>query len=143
VFVVIGLFASSLAITWESILNASRDSLVRRPYVEVARLLGREPPGNILAPWLIGNLIPAFGPQRSFVGHWFLTPDYKARARAYAELVGDPRRTADLLTLVERERIRYVVVVPSNEARLAEVFRARLLRTLRVEGVSVLVLGSK
>lgn len=143
VFVVISLFASSLAITWESISNARRDSLLPRPYVEVARLLGREPPGNVLSPWLIGNLIPAFGPQRSFVGHWFLTPDYKTRARAYAELVGDPRRTADLLTLVERERIRYVVVASSNEAKLAGVFRMRLLRTVRVDGLSVLVLGSK
>jgi hypothetical protein len=139
--VVVGLFAAPLAITWESILDVRRDSLVPRPYVEVARLLAREPPGNVLTPWHIGNLVPAFGPQRSFVGHWFLTPNYKERARAYAELVSDPRRTSDLLTLVDREQIRYVIAPLSEEARLSAAFRRRLVRTVPVHGVSVLVLG--
>lgn len=138
--VMIGLFASPLAITWESILDAQRDSVVPRPYLEVARLLAREPPGNVLAPWHMGHLIPAYGPQRSFVGHWFMTPDYKARVRIYDELVGDPRRTADLLAVVDRDRIRYIVAPSSEAARLALALRARYVRTLRVDGVSVLVL---
>lgn len=138
--VMIGLFSSPLVITWESLVDAKEDSVVPRPYLEVARLLNREPPGNVLAPWHIGHLIPAYGPQRSFVGHWFMTPDYKARVRIYDELVGDPRRTADLLTLIERERIRYLVAPLSEEARLAAALQARFLRALRVDGVSVLVL---
>jgi hypothetical protein len=138
--VMIGLFASPLALTWEAMRDVDRDIVVPRPYLEVARLLGRERPGNVLAPWQIGHLIPAYGPQRSFVGHWFLTPDYKARVRIYDELIGDPRRTSDLLTLVERERIRYVVAPRSEEARLAAAFDARVVRMLRVDGVSVLLL---
>lgn len=139
----IGLFSSPLAITWESMRDARRDSLVPRPYVEVARLLAREPPGNVLTPWHIGHLIPAYGPQRSFVGHWFMTPDYNARSRAYGELVGDPRRTGELLALVERDRIGYVIAPRSEEARLAAVFATRLRRTVEVEGLSVFVLGSE
>ncbi|HSE62264.1 MAG TPA: hypothetical protein VLG15_01500 [Thermoanaerobaculia bacterium] len=139
--VLAGLFASPLAITWEAMRDVYRDSVVPRPYLDVARRLGREPPGNVLAPWQIGHLIPAYGPQRSFVGHWFMTPKYSARVRIYGELVGDPRRTGDLLTLVGRERIGYIVTPRSEEARLAAAFGERVSRTLTVDGLSVLVIG--
>lgn len=138
--VLVGLFSSPLVITWESLVDVKKDSVVPRPYLEVARLLSREPPGNVFAPWQIGNLIPAYGPHRTFVGHWFMTPDYPARVRTYVDLVGDPRRIADLLTVIERERIRYVVAPTSEEARLAAALHTRFLRALRVDGVSVLVL---
>jgi hypothetical protein len=135
-----GLFASPLAVTWQSVADARRNSPVPRPYVELARLLARERPGNVLTPWHIGHIVPAFGPHRTFVGHWFLTPDFEARARLYAELVSDPRRTPDLLALVARDRIRYVVVPSSEEGRIGREFGDQLERTLRVPGVSVLVL---
>jgi hypothetical protein len=140
VLLIAALFSSPLAVTWESIRDVRRDSLVPRTYVEVARLLAGEPPGNALTPWHIGHLVPAFGPQRVFVGQWFLTPGFKERASAYANLISDPRRTADLLSLVERHRIRYVVAPSSEEARLVRALHARYAGTKRVEGVSVLVL---
>jgi hypothetical protein len=139
--VMAGLFASPLAITWEAMRDVYRDSIVPRPYLDVARRLGREPPGNVLAPWQIGHLIPAYGPQRSFVGHWFMTPKYSARVRIYGELVGDPRRSGDLRALVARERIGYVVTPRSEEARLAAAFGERVSRTLTVDGLSVLVIA--
>ena len=139
--VMAALFASPLALTWEAMRDVYRDSVVPRPYLDVARRLGREPPGNVLAPWQIGHLIPAYGPQRSFVGHWFMTPKYNARVRIYGELVGDPRRTGDLLTLVGRERIGYVVTPRSEEARLAAAFGERVSRTLTMDGMSVLVIA--
>jgi len=57
------------------------------------------------------------------------------------ELVGDPRRTGDLLTLVGRERIGYVVTPRSEEARLAAAFGERVSRTLTMDGMSVLVIA--
>jgi hypothetical protein len=111
-------------------------------YLEVARLLAAEPAGNVLAPWDLGNVIPAYGPHRVYVGHWFLTPDYTTRAQAYATLVNTPGREVDLMTLLSEERVRYLVTPAAAEERLTTALGVRVTRVLRVPGVAVIfVLG--
>ncbi len=78
---------------------------------DVERLLsslGRYPPGNVLCNAELGNLVPAFGPHRVYVGHWFMTPDYAARSERARDMFR-PDRLDDLRQLVATERIDYVI----------------------------------
>jgi hypothetical protein len=71
--------------------------------------LSRASAGNVLSHAEMGNLVPAFGPHRVWVGQWFLTPDFKERSdRATRALSGeDPE---ELRRIVVGERIDEVLV---------------------------------
>jgi hypothetical protein len=103
------LFGAPIATTVIDVRSAS-EYRVAAPVAELLKALGAAPEGNVLAPAYFGNLIPAYGPHRVFVGQWFLTPDYDRRSALYEQLVADPRRERELIALVLRERFRYVVV---------------------------------
>ena len=138
----LGLFVSPLAITWEALADVRRESRVPAPWIEAVERLANEPAGNVLAPWQLGNLIPAYGPQRVFVGHWFLTPDYAERARRYAAVVGDPAEQPALRDLVDRERIRYLVASADSAPRLAAALGERVEGSERAGGIAILVLSA-
>jgi hypothetical protein len=70
--------------------------------------LGAMPPGNVLADTRLGNLVPAFGSHRVYVGQWFMTPDYQARSdRVRRAFQPDSLRL--LRELVAQERIDYLL----------------------------------
>ena len=89
----------------------------------------------------MGLLVPAHSPHRVWAGHWFLTPDYWPRVEQYASLVGEPSRQPDLLALVERERIRYLVVPRETAERLVPALGSRPVERLRIQGLELLVLA--
>jgi hypothetical protein len=136
----LGLFVSPLAITWESLADVSHDSRVPRAWIDASKLLGAEPAGNVLAPWQIGNLIPAYGPHRVYVGHWFLTPDFGERARRYVSLVGDSAKEPELRDLVDRDHIQYLVAAGELAPRLATALGTRVKGTRYASGIAILVL---
>jgi hypothetical protein len=112
--VALALFGSAIGTTALD-AGAASAHYVARPLHDLLTELGRAPPGNVLAPAALGNVVPAYGRHRVFVGHWFMTPDYERRAARYEELVRDPGRAAELDALIRRERIRYLVL-PAGSA---------------------------
>ena len=134
----LGLFLSSAAVSVEAVADVVRVHLVPRAWIDAARALGERPRGNVLAPQPVGNVIPAWGAHRVWVGHWFLTPDARERARRVERLFAAPReRAAALRALVSRERIRYLVVPAERVDDVAAVLGDR---TIEREGVGELVL---
>jgi hypothetical protein len=117
------LFGSAVGATVIDTRSASAHYLAA-PLHDLLTELGNAPPGNVLAPAPVGNVVPAYGRHRVFVGHWFMTPDYERKAALYDELIRDPDRAAELEALVRRERIRYLV--------LPTVVAGRVLSTMRV-----------
>jgi hypothetical protein len=92
-------------------------------YAAALASLAALPPGNVLCESGVGNAVPAFGPHRVFVGHWFMTPDREGRAELAGRALG-PGGGALARQLVESERIDYVLAVtpavPSLAAALAD-----------------------
>ena len=72
----LGLFLSCAVVTRRSLGDLWQENLVPQSFVDVARLLADKPTGNVLAMPGLGNILPAYGPHRVYVGHWFLTREF-------------------------------------------------------------------
>jgi hypothetical protein len=115
----VALFASTAANTVQS-LQQARDAAVPASLAAAVERLGTLPPGNVLAPAWVGNVVPAIGPHRVYVGHYFMTPDYEARKATVDEILANPPgRSAELRHLVAAERIDYCVAPAAKAAALA------------------------
>lgn len=81
------------------------------------------------------------GPHRVYVGQWFLTPQY-AQLRQRGARGGDrATRAAELVALVDGQRLRYFVAATQAAPPLASALGARVERTVELGELSVLVLA--
>jgi hypothetical protein len=133
------LFQAPLPLTLKCI-RESRGDIVQAGGMEVVQALASLPPGNVLAPADIGNLVPAHGPHRVYVGQWFLTPDFERRAEEALAAVSGRASFDDLVRLVEGERIRYLVTSARVAPQLAALLGGRVSATKPVGQLAVLVL---
>ncbi len=112
------LFANPVTATYLSVIETDGHVIP----AQVARLLDRLatlPPGNVLAPAWLGNLVPAFGPHRVYVGHWFMTPGYAARAALYDQMVLHPE-DGRLARVLAQDDIRYLVAPAAQASLIAQ-----------------------
>lgn len=119
-------FGPALMVTVESMAQIGAINEVPADYMRVVRAISAKPAGNVLAPVDLGNLIPAFAPHRVWFGHWFLTPDFRNRWETYEKLTADPRAKAQLLALLDQQRIRYLVLAADRAERLAKSLAGRM-----------------
>jgi len=104
---------------WLSTRDAVEFHGLSRPERDLDRALGKLPPGRVVAPPVLGGVIPAYGRHRVFAGHWFLTPDFAGKSETYRLAVADSTGRR-LVALVARERADYLVlVVPPSTATVA------------------------
>ncbi len=105
---------------WLSTRDAVEFHGLSRPERDLLRALGERHPGRIVAPPVLGGVIPAYGRHRVFAGHWFLTPAFRERSEAYRRAAADPTG-AGLVALVARERANLLVLVvpPAAATELA------------------------
>ena len=135
------LFANPILVTIESIDDVRELNTIPRAYRGIVNSMEGLPPGNVLtSPWL-GNVLPAYTPHRVFVGHHFLTPDYRERSGLQAALVSDPARADELRALIDEQRIRYVVVRDKHLATVRAALAPRIARALRHGRLVLLILG--
>jgi len=135
------LFQAPLPLTLKCI-HESRREIVEPGGMQVVQTLANLPPGNVLAPAEFGNLVPAHGPHRVYVGQWFLTPDFERRADEAFEAVSGQAKFDDLIRLVDGEHIRYLVTTTHVAPQLAALLGTRVDATLPVGEFAVLVLDS-
>ncbi len=119
----IALFASTAACAlrdWDQVaaaaIPADADALLES--------LARSAPGNVLCEASLGTLVPAYGPHRVYVGHWFLTPEYEARKRSVDRALS-LQDAGGLRRIVATDRIDYVVAPSSLAGPVAEVLADR------------------
>lgn len=113
---VLGLaLVSCLTNTVEGLVQIGPVNAVPADAMRVVRFLEPLPPGNVLAPAEVGNLIPAFTRHRVYVGHWFLSPGYYRRVATYDRLTTPPEAARALPEFVADHRVGYVVV-PAERA---------------------------
>ncbi len=120
------LFSSSLSTTANSLkdLNYYR---IPTSFLELCNHLKGYPPGNVLAPPGLGNIIPALTPHRVFVGHWFMTPNYRERVLRYQRLTENPEEyEADLKKLLVTEQINYLVVLKQFSEKIESILNGRI-----------------
>jgi hypothetical protein len=107
--------------TWDAVRTRS-DSQLDAGAVAVVERLGRLPPGRVLAPVEVGQLVPGLAGHRTFLGHWFMTPGHGERRALLDRLLARPEAEADAWRrLVSEARIDYVV---TPEARAGAVEQA-------------------
>lgn len=114
---------------------------IRPSGLDALGVLAALPAGNVLAPTDLGNYVPAYTNHRVYVGHWFLTPRHAERVKEVDAIFGGRATEDQIVGLVERERIRYVVAAAAVAPRLAAALGPRVGRTLPAGELAVLVLG--
>jgi hypothetical protein len=114
----LALFSSSAVVTIQSLLDL-KDSLVPAEVTALAERLGHEPAGNVFCSAGMGNVLPAYGPHRVYVGHWFLTPAFDEHREAYRRIVESPGHEEELSKILAEQRIRYLVVPRAQREHLA------------------------
>ncbi len=110
-------FQSAPAVTWRT----ARLALARAypaPILAAAQALAREPAAAVFTSPHVGTVLPAYTPHRMVVGHWFLTPDYAARRDWYNAVMAGRVPAAEVLTALEREAVRWVLLPPGAPAEL-------------------------
>jgi hypothetical protein len=113
----VALFGGALLQSADALRTTRAVGVVPADLMRVVDALAAAPPGNVLAPSGVGNVIPAFTSHRVWVGHWFLTPDFYVRERRYQRLVSDRALAPELRALLREQQIRYLVV-PAQRARV-------------------------
>jgi hypothetical protein len=111
------LFGSALGTTLDDIGGAA-DHVMPKTQAQLLSALAKAPPGPVMAPPLLGNLVPAFTPDRVYVGHWFMTPGYDARSQEYARLASGEMGLEEARRLLSGQGIRYLIVPADRAPRL-------------------------
>lgn len=120
------IFVSPVTATWASVAEVAdaNEGTVERGAMAIVTDLAKRPRGHVLAPPVLGNLIPALTHHRVWVGHWFLTPAFGDRVRRYRSFQAQPEGGwPGIATLVRRHRLRYLVLpsrsIPAVRRQLA------------------------
>jgi hypothetical protein len=121
----LSLFGAPLFIALGS-LRAAEQNVASTDSMQIVRALGNLPQGNVVAPYPMGNIIPARSGHRVWSGHWFLTPDFRKKEADYQTLTGEPGRFPELAKLLQQNQIQYLVVPTDNAQYLAKSLGGRL-----------------
>lgn len=126
-FWMLALFVNGPLVTAESIGDIARRNVRSDSYRAIIDKLATLPPGNVFAPPELGNVLPAYTEHRVWVGHWFLTPSFHTKSATYDRLASDEHATQQLIELMDREAIRYVVVPATRRESLARRLGERIV----------------
>ncbi|MFO1498712.1 MAG: hypothetical protein U1G07_10015 [Verrucomicrobiota bacterium] len=134
------LFGQGLLLPLQSIREAQAANATPTEYIDITATLAQLPPGNVLAPPDLGNILPAYTPHRVWVGHWFLTPNYEAKAQLYMSLARGEGSPDALLNLLAEQRIRYLVL-PLSRARELSALKTKVVNAHVFGKLALLTLG--
>jgi hypothetical protein len=122
------LFGGALLQTAEAVRATREVAHVPADLLRLAESLAHEPAAHALTSPGVGSVLPAFGPHRVYVGHFFLTPNFSERAAAFRRFVHREDAADELRRTVREQHIRYVVVPREHADAMA-----RRLEELGVE----------
>lgn len=104
-------FFAPLATTHQSIMTLYKDSARSKDTFQALSWLKDRPVGNVLCSGRFGLLVPVYTDHRVFVGHWFLTPEYRKKDELFYKLIATANiRPDELLNQIYINRIDYFVV---------------------------------
>ena len=135
------LFATPVLVTVESVSDIRKRNLIPREFVEATNQLAGLPPGRVLAPPVLGQLIAAYTAHQVWAGHWFMTPEYRSKVKLYRQLVSDPDRESKLQQLLASQKINYLVVPANVGARIVTTLGPRVVAKQSVPGLEIIHLG--
>lgn len=133
-------FGQALVLPVISISAARKGHVIPREYERVTAALAAKPAGNVLAPPDLGNILPAFTPQRVWVGQWFLTPNYEEKARFYYSLFQKQEALALLPQLCAQQHIRYLVVPAAQKQAIESQLPGKSVETEIIGNLALLTL---
>lgn len=117
----------------------ARARRIRTSGAQVLEALASLPPGNVLAPADLGNHIPAYTSNRVYVGHWFLTPQYDARA-AEALDIANGQLPDGFEKLLDDQHISYLVTTRRAALDIQNRLGARVQETVDRRDLSLMIL---
>ena len=111
------LFQSPIACTFRAVKNVLNYQ-VPAPAMAALDRLAKLPAGIVYTSPHIGTLVPAYTPHRTYLGHWFMTPDYRARQNHFNEVVAGHADPTTVIEFFRKEHIDYVLLPPSTSPAL-------------------------
>jgi hypothetical protein len=138
-FVIFILFTSPFFITYKSLQGIEQSTYLPQYVVDLLDDLEDAPPGNIVSDPLLGNIIPALTPHRVWIGHWFMTPDYRKRIALYSQFINNPEANKEKIkALLNQQDISYLLV-PISKIRPFTTALGPLIRKVKTyESLAVL-----
>ncbi|HOD08890.1 MAG TPA: hypothetical protein PKG98_12475 [Myxococcota bacterium] len=139
------LFASTAFSTFQAGRDVGGLSEVPVDAMAIVRDLADEQPGNVLAPPELGNIIPAFGPHKVWVGQWFMTPGYQDRAAKYrawfGSVDGPSKYRAEIMATLASGHIRWLVVPTALAPSMTDVLSGIPFSVRQSGSLSLIVIG--
>ena len=129
--VLAGTFQSAATVTWRSAKAALGYQLPNDAVAAIERLR-QEPAGRVYSTPFLGTLIPAFTSHRVYAGHWFLTPGHAAKQKYFLDLIEGRAGPEELVDLLQREPIDYVLLPPATPLNVVEAVRPLASREVQV-----------
>ena len=145
------LFAANLELSYRCLDEVQgiypNGSLINPDYLAAAQAIAAAPDGPVLAAPALGNIIPAYGPQHVYVGHWFMTPNFIEKSREYDQLVAylessdvTPQLDSSVRQFVSEHKFRYVVIPTRAAARAQAILGPTIVRTVDARSLTILEL---
>lgn len=104
-------FFSPLATTNQSILSIYKANARSKETFQVLDWLRGKEAGNVLCSGRLGLLVPVYTGHRVYVGHWFLSPEYREKDERFYKLVATAGiQPEELLKQIHQNKIDYFIV---------------------------------
>jgi hypothetical protein len=126
-------FQSAAAVTWRSARTALGHQFPNDAMAAIERL-GQEPAGKVYTAPFLGTLIPAYTSHRVYSGHWFLTPGHPAKQKNFTDLIEGRAEPEELVGLLQREPIDYVLLPPVTPREVVEAVRPLANSEVQIHG---------
>jgi hypothetical protein len=113
-----------MAYAVQELRDTKRDHFLAYGEKDALDYLERSPhSGPVLAPLWLGQAVPAFADRRTWVGHYYWTPDYGSRLSRTEAMFSGGSSAADARALVRETRAAFVVSDCRHAADLKQELR--------------------
>lgn len=138
--VIILIFISTIFISIESIKEV-RAYGIPESWLSIAKKMKELPPGNILAPMPLSNILPSFTHHKVYNGHWFMTPDSNLKSKFYLTIMQNPLKYSyEINNLIEKENINYIIQPINYAEDLKLVIKNRIKFTIPIDDWIIIIL---
>ncbi|MCS6885428.1 MAG: hypothetical protein RMM17_02015 [Acidobacteriota bacterium] len=117
-------FFSPIATTYQSVLAVYRANARPLETFQVLEWLSQKPAGHVFCSGSFGLLVPVYTAHRVVVGHWFLSPDYRAKDESYYRLLA--AENTELAEVLARDRIDYLVIPTAATEKIEKMLDGRM-----------------
>ncbi|MCX8108154.1 MAG: hypothetical protein N3G20_05050 [Verrucomicrobiae bacterium] len=124
-------FQSPFAVTFRAIKQVLNYQ-IPEPAMAALNYLAGLPPGTVYTSPHLGTLVPAYTRHHTYLGHWFLTPNYAEKQKHFNEIIEGRLIPEDVIAFWQKAGIDYVLLPPTASSDLVNTLQARTKESVNV-----------